>query len=649
MILRIISTLSLVFSFIVFQYLLLPSRVFAVTNSYQISGSRDDVNEDGSDFSSNLPAIWLGNGSGVGESYAGLRFTGVDVPQGARITAATLSVYNQDQQWINIDFGIFGDMVANSVIFTRTNRPSSRILTSAHITHQDNVLWDANSWNDLEDVSPVIQEIVDQQGWNSENSVSLILKGNGSQWGRKFITSYDGSPQNAPKLTISYELATSNARPINTMDGGNAGLDALNYSAGRVWTIDKYGNYILITQNVNSDHHWTWSNDSGTTWIQGTETTPFVVRGSVAYSSIDDKLNVIWEGSNNSDGIIYRRYGITRDSNNHIIDIVREDAGSINTQLDFGSTGSLVGPSATWFDDGSAHGILITSWSRIDTGLAEVRSSMLPLTNTWADGDPANWVAPSGAEDVFIGAIPQVASNRLFSDMSGNVYSTLVVRGGTGLRKNDLYVFVATNTISSQEVLAYRAIYDNTGHNWSGGWQTPITVGSMEVGTGYGSKWTLITKPVLDTGNDRLYIGWPRWKDAINGDTASFAYLDAVDIPSQTFDVYSALGPHAYAPTLDIAFDEQQGLLYLAYIESTTNGTNGSVDYVSFDGTAISAPVRFYTSPGGAGGADGGADIPQLFDNRHNNQLLITFRVNGAIPATPSNPNSIVFGTIPLQ
>jgi len=58
----------------------------------------------------------------------------------------------------------------------------------------------------------VVQEVVNRGDWASGNSLSVILKGTGSAWGRKFVRSYNGSAANAPKLVITY-----------TAPGGSAG------------------------------------------------------------------------------------------------------------------------------------------------------------------------------------------------------------------------------------------------------------------------------------------------------------------------------------------------------------------------------------------------------------------------------------------
>ncbi len=452
-------------------------------------------------------------------------------------------------------------------------------------------------------------------------------------------------------FSIPKALAEGTYAGIGTADGTDGGADAINFSQGRVWNIDKFGKYIWVTEDRSNVHHFAYSNDLGVTWTQDSDATNATTRGSVAYDSINDKLHVIWttDSCDAGGGIIYRRYGITRDGSNNITDIAREDSSNINLQLDITGSDTCVQPAAFWVNDGSANGTLVAVWTKLASGLNEVRASMRKLSLSAADGVAGNWAAPDGTGDTFPTDAPAVAADRVYHPSSGSNSASVAVRGGTGTRKDDLYIFVASSVSGNDNILAYRAIWSSGSGNWSGGWQSPVTVGAMSsLAGGYNLKYQLITRPILDTANDRLYVGWPRWKDNTNGDTFSMAYLNSTDTPSSTIDLYSALGTHSYAPTGDIMYDATQGLIYGAYVESTTNGDNGSIDYKSYDGTTLSGSTRFYTSPGGSAGADGSADIPILYDNRSNGRMLVAFRINGSLPPTSGDKHTLDFGYISL-
>ncbi len=446
-------------------------------------------------------------------------------------------------------------------------------------------------------------------------------------------------------------LADGTYFELGTPASKDGSADAINFSQGRVWTVDRHDKYIWLTQARSLEHHWAWSNDFGAGWTQGSEAYPYLTRASVAYDPKNDKLHAIWAPINAPDGIIYRRYGITRDGSNNITAITQEDAANINLKLDLSETKTLAQPVALWVDDGSSNGILVAIWEKYGEALTEVRASMRRLSLTADDGIAANWVALDGTADVFETEAPAVAADAVYgSTIAGVAVPAATVRGGSSSYKDDLYVFVAQTVAADTRIVAYRGAWNGAEKDWSGGWQEPIIVGQINsYAGGYSLKYELITKPVLDPVNDRLWIGWARWKDDNAGDTVSVAYLDGNDTASEPIDVYSANGAHSYAPTLDIAFDTTFEQLYVAYVLSTTNGDNGSIEYKTYDGSALSGATRFYTSPGGSAGADGGADIPILYQSRSsNNRLLFAFRKNGALPPTETNPHTVNWGYIAL-
>jgi len=191
--------------------------VSAATTTFVVSSSSDDVNEDGSTLTLNSTTLWLGNGASKTSSFAAVRFTNVSIPKGASITSAKLNIYSTQNQWLRIRMSMAGELSPNSATFSSTSKPSQRTLTSQKINYNSNDSWSANSWYLLDEMAPVVQEIVNQSGWQTGNSLSIILKGSGNAWGRKFIASVDGSSTNAPTLVITYSagtIATTTPTPL---------------------------------------------------------------------------------------------------------------------------------------------------------------------------------------------------------------------------------------------------------------------------------------------------------------------------------------------------------------------------------------------------------------------------------------------------
>ncbi|MEZ4667720.1 MAG: tandem-95 repeat protein [Anaerolineae bacterium] len=172
----------------------------------QVNQSTDDVNEDGTRFESKNQIAWIGNGNSANNNYLGLRFNGVTVPPNAVIDEAYIEVYSSTGSWINVNIEFTAEATGSSQSFGQHNPPSRRLLTGSRVSDRSNVLWTPDSWHSFKDISPVIQEIIGRDDWQSGNSLSVIVRGIGYQWGRKFFTSYDGNPTFAPRLVVSYHL-----------------------------------------------------------------------------------------------------------------------------------------------------------------------------------------------------------------------------------------------------------------------------------------------------------------------------------------------------------------------------------------------------------------------------------------------------------
>ncbi len=169
----------------------------------QVNAGSDDANEVSGSLVLNDPLLWIGS-AGSANSYLGLRFNNITVPQGATVLSAVLEFYTPSNTWIALNLNIGADAVDNSANFALGAAPSLRPLTTARVTHVSDVGWTAGGWNVLDDVRPLVQEIINRSGWQAGNSLSLIIRGNGSNWARKFVSSYEGNPAFAPRLTIQY-------------------------------------------------------------------------------------------------------------------------------------------------------------------------------------------------------------------------------------------------------------------------------------------------------------------------------------------------------------------------------------------------------------------------------------------------------------
>lgn len=184
----------------------------------QVAASVDDLNQEGSVQSLNYPFVWIGNGASGVSSFAGFRFLNVFLPPDALITSAKIQVYGSTRaEWQNISFSMAADATANSQAFSATSLLSQRTLTAHKVNYTSNFQWLPNAWYTLDDISPVIQELVNRADWQPGNAVSIIFTGTGNAFGREYITGWDTSATYAPKLLITYITGTTTPVPVITV------------------------------------------------------------------------------------------------------------------------------------------------------------------------------------------------------------------------------------------------------------------------------------------------------------------------------------------------------------------------------------------------------------------------------------------------
>lgn len=221
--------------------LFLPAALLAQTTtvSVQINASSDDAEERGANASSSPGRMDLtssdlelvADGSD-GDQYIGLRFTGVNIPQGAYIASAYIQ-FTVDED----------DASAGAVVFRVEDTDNSSTFTgtdfniSSRKTLDDSVVWDTiPQWPTVgaagedqrsEDLSILVQAIVSRSGWASGNALNIIATGTGE----RVAESYDGSSGSAPTLVVEYIEPINVSYTINTddddaeIDLGNGNMD----------------------------------------------------------------------------------------------------------------------------------------------------------------------------------------------------------------------------------------------------------------------------------------------------------------------------------------------------------------------------------------------------------------------------------------
>jgi hypothetical protein len=138
----------------------------------------------------------------------GMRFNGLNIPNDATITNAYIQFQAREVGSLTTSLLIWGQLIGNAPTFDSNNgNISSRNKTAA------SVAWTPGSWDNVgdaginqrtEDISSVIQEIVNHQDWVMNNSLVIIITGTE---GVRVAESYNGLPSGAPLLHVEYSTA----------------------------------------------------------------------------------------------------------------------------------------------------------------------------------------------------------------------------------------------------------------------------------------------------------------------------------------------------------------------------------------------------------------------------------------------------------
>jgi hypothetical protein len=175
-----------------------------VTLDVQVASSSDDAEEYASGgtyvTSSDLEMAL----DSTGLQTVGMRFNGVDIPKEATIVEAYIQFQADEVNTEPTSLTIEGQAHDNAPTFTADNgNISLRDSTTASVS------WSPEQWlsvgeqgpgQQTENISLVIQEIMDRPGWVRGNSMVIIITGTG----KRVAESYEGSALGAPRLHIKY-------------------------------------------------------------------------------------------------------------------------------------------------------------------------------------------------------------------------------------------------------------------------------------------------------------------------------------------------------------------------------------------------------------------------------------------------------------
>ena len=169
-------------------------------------------NDDAEEYAMNSPGrmdrdssdLELVDNDGKGLQHVGMRFQNVEIPIGATIKNAYIEFECDEAESGAADLRFYCDDTDDATSFTSNAFDiSSRPKTSNYVQWSNVPPWNqVDEKHQTEDLSPIIQEVVDRDGWAFGNSLVAIVVGSGL----RTAESYDGEPSNAPLLVVDFVL-----------------------------------------------------------------------------------------------------------------------------------------------------------------------------------------------------------------------------------------------------------------------------------------------------------------------------------------------------------------------------------------------------------------------------------------------------------
>jgi len=145
--------------------------------------SSDDAEQENDEiyalFDDDIDAGWEGAPEDFNILTAGLRFQNICIPKGATIDSAFIVVHSHEiktaQDVANIT--IYGDKTPDAETFTEEELIDIRPSTDATLRWIVDEPWGLWTPHRTPDLSGIVQELIDQDGWEAGNAIAFILEG----------------------------------------------------------------------------------------------------------------------------------------------------------------------------------------------------------------------------------------------------------------------------------------------------------------------------------------------------------------------------------------------------------------------------------------------------------------------------------------
>jgi len=190
---------------------------------------------------------------GSTEQIVGIRFANIDVPRAAVITAAYMEFTVDETNSGATSVTIYGEVVGDAPTFTTTaGNISGRTKTGASVDWTNIPAWSsAGEKKQTPELKTIVQEIVNQAGWNSGQAMAFIITGSGERTAEAYDT---GQCNIGPKIHIEYILGDF---PIIDVDKTSLtpSADQGNDAASDTFTLRNAGSSAL-SYSITDDVSW---------------------------------------------------------------------------------------------------------------------------------------------------------------------------------------------------------------------------------------------------------------------------------------------------------------------------------------------------------------------------------------------------------
>lgn len=180
-----------------------------------VSSSSDDAGPNAAvynsclnNFSTSYNEVYFGHCQDGTNVISGFRFDHIQVPPRATIVEAHLE-FTVDGPYSNaVAVTLYGEQSINSATFSANKPPANRTTftnssVSWNIPTTDEWVWEQYRFSP--DLTPIVQDIVNQNRWKSGNPITIIVKPADTGTTHRRVIAWDRNSTQAARLVITYQ------------------------------------------------------------------------------------------------------------------------------------------------------------------------------------------------------------------------------------------------------------------------------------------------------------------------------------------------------------------------------------------------------------------------------------------------------------